>query len=73
MLGDWIAFVELIGVAHWYDFLSCQHPFLLYSAWNLLEFFFFFFGIDNKSFIDEKEKCVYDCKLTAFETNIIKS
>ena len=29
--------------------------------------------IDNKSFIDEKEQCVYDCKLTALETNTIKS
>ena len=29
--------------------------------------------IDNKSFIDEKEQCVYDCKLTAIETNTIKS
>ena len=29
--------------------------------------------IDNKSFIDEKEQCVYDCKLTACETNTIKS
>ena len=34
---------------------------------------FFFFLIDNKSFIDEKEQCVYDCKLTALETNTIKS
>ena len=32
-----------------------------------------FFLIDNKSFIDEKEQCVYDCKLTALETNTIKS
>ena len=72
MLGDWIAFVELIGVAHRYDFLSCHHPFLLYSAWNLLDFFFFFW-IDNKSFIVEKEQCVYNCKLTALETNTIKS
>ena len=31
------------------------------------------FFIDNKSFIDEKEQCVYDCKLTALETNTIKS
>ena len=23
--------------------------------------------IDNKCFIDEKEQCVYDCKLTALE------
>ena len=29
--------------------------------------------IDNKSFIDEKEQCVYDCKLTALETSTIKS
>ena len=29
----------------------------------------FFFLIDNKSFIDEKEQCVYDCKLVALETN----
>ena len=27
----------------------------------------FFFLIDNKCFIDEKEQCVYDCKLTALE------
>ena len=32
-----------------------------------------FFFIDNKSFIDEKEQCVYDCELTALETNTIKS
>ena len=32
-----------------------------------------FFLIDNKSFIDEKKQCVYDCKLTALETNTIKS
>ena len=32
-----------------------------------------FFFIDNKSFIDEKEQCVYDCKLIALETNTIKS
>ena len=30
---------------------------------------YFFFLIDNKSFIDEKEQCVYDCKLIALETN----
>ena len=29
--------------------------------------------IDNKSFIDEKEQRVYDCKLTALGTNTIKS
>ena len=28
-----------------------------------------FFLIDNKSFIEEKEQCVYDCKLIALETN----
>ena len=33
----------------------------------------YFFFIDNKSFIDEKEQCVYDCKLTVLETNTIKS
>ena len=33
----------------------------------------FFFLIDNKSFIEEKEQCVYDCKLIALETNTIKS
>ena len=37
---------------------------------NLINFFFF---IDNNSFIDEKEQCVYDCKLTALETSTIKS
>ena len=26
-----------------------------------------FFLIDNKSFIEEKEQCVYDCKLIALE------
>ena len=28
---------------------------------------YFFFLIDNKSFIEEKEQCVYDCKLIALE------
>ena len=32
-----------------------------------------FFLIDNKSFIEEKEQCVYDCKLITLETNTIKS
>ena len=27
----------------------------------------FFLLIDNKCFIDEKEQCVYDCKITALE------
>ena len=31
------------------------------------------FFIDNKSFINEKEQCVYDCKLIALETNTITS
>ena len=31
------------------------------------------FLIDNKSFIEEKEQCVYDCKLITLETNTIKS
>ena len=38
-----------------------------------ISLYFFFFFIDNKSFIDEKEQRVYDCKLTALETNTIKS
>ena len=29
--------------------------------------------IDNKNFIEEKEQCVYDCKLITLETNTIKS
>ena len=33
----------------------------------------FFFLIDNKNFIEEKEQCVYDCKLITLETNTIKS
>ena len=32
-----------------------------------------FFLIDNKNFIEEKEQCVYDCKLITLETNTIKS
>ena len=31
------------------------------------------FLIDNNSFIEEKEQCVYDCKLITLETNTIKS
>ena len=35
--------------------------------------YIYIFLIDNKSFIDEKEQCVYDYKLTALETITIKS
>ena len=38
-----------------------------------ISLYFLFYFIDNKSFIDEKEQRVYDCKLTALETNTIKS
>ena len=34
---------------------------------DFVKYNFIFFLIDNKSFIDEKEQCVYDCKLTALE------
>ena len=34
---------------------------------------YIFFLIDNKNFIEEKEQCVYDCKLITLETNTIKS
>ena len=49
---------------------------LFFSYWMLCfssPTLLYFFLIDNKSFIDEKEQCVYDCKLTALETNTIKS
>ena len=64
-LVHWIQECFYSSCMDFIDFLWLYSGILLYTSWMLMPLHFFL--IDNKSFIEEKEQCVYDCKLIALE------